>query len=239
MSESFDGAACASAGRTHSTYGRAAAAAPQREETRSRNAAHAPASPRRAPSYAATFSASIRHTTISSNARFVSPHALHGGRCRFSFRVAVSTGRYRRKCDRADVRSFARDAKHALVGLGEERRLRRPAVPDRTDRVDDPARGELIAGGEDRPAGRQPRMPPAFFEQLGPGRSMDGAVDAAAAAERFVRGVDDRIDVDRGDAGPDDGDHAACVRGLQPRGPRAGRRWAAPYITRPGFAPHC
>ena len=45
---------------------------------------------------------------------------------------------------------------------------------------------------------------PAFGEQLRSRRAMDRAIDAAAAEQRAVRRVDDRVDVERGDVGHHD-----------------------------------
>jgi hypothetical protein len=42
---------------------------------------------------------------------------------------------------------------------------------------------------------------PAGRLQLGPCRPVDGAVDAAAAQKGAVGGIDDRIDIERGDVG--------------------------------------
>src|SRR6266852_6443430 len=48
----------------------------------------------------------------------------------------------------------------------------------------------------------------AFGKKFGPGRAMDGAIDAAAAQHRRVRSVHDRVNAERRDVGGDD---------LQPR----------------------
>jgi hypothetical protein len=39
----------------------------------------------------------------------------------------------------------------------------------------------------------------AFFKQRGPCRAMNGAVDASAAEQRGIRGIDNGIDVERDD----------------------------------------
>ena len=44
----------------------------------------------------------------------------------------------------------------------------------------------------------------AFGEQLGPGRAMDRAIDATAAEQRRIRGVDDGVNAQRRDVGDDD-----------------------------------
>ena len=42
-------------------------------------------------------------------------------------------------------------------------------------------------------AGRAAAEPPAFGEQVGAGRTMDRAIDTAAAEQRRICGVDDRV----------------------------------------------
>ena len=44
----------------------------------------------------------------------------------------------------------------------------------------------------------------AFGEQLGPRGAMDRAIDAAAAEQRGIGGVDDGVNAKRGDVGDDD-----------------------------------
>src|ERR1700680_2541716 len=68
------------------------------------------------------------------------------------------------------------------------------AAPDRADGMNDvPSRQPIAA--------RQPSLPrraaaerAAFREQLGAGGAMDRAVDTAAAEQRGIGGVDDRVD---------------------------------------------
>ena len=45
---------------------------------------------------------------------------------------------------------------------------------------------------------------PALGQQLGPGRIMDRAIDAAPAKERRIRRVDDGVNAQRGDVGNND-----------------------------------
>ena len=69
-----------------------------------------------------------------------------------------------------------------------------PAAPDRADRVDHMAGGQPIAARDPRLAGRAAADLAAFLEKLRTGGAMDGAVDAAAAEQALVRGVDDRVE---------------------------------------------
>ncbi len=55
------------------------------------------------------------------------------------------------------------------------------------------------AGGEDRAAGRAMADAAAGGFQLRPGRAMDRAAHATAREQMFVGGVDDDIDIERGD----------------------------------------
>ena len=74
---------------------------------------------------------------------------------------------------------------HGAIARGQCLGLaRRPAVPDRPDGVDDPAGGEVEAVGHDRLAGRASADVPACrLQAIGPGGSMDGAIDAATAGQ--------------------------------------------------------
>ena len=86
------------------------------------------------------------------------------------------------------------------------------------DGVDHPAGGQPEPGGRDGvPDGqpvrqRGPAQLPARGQQLGPGGGVDRAVDSPAAEQGRVRGVDDDVDVLRGDV-PEDGldQHPAII----------------------------
>src|SRR5205814_1667539 len=73
------------------------------------------------------------------------------------------------------------------------------ATPDRTDGVDHPARGQRVAACQAHVAGGAAAEPTTLLEQPWPRRPMNGAVDAAAAEQARVRGVDDRVHVQRRD----------------------------------------
>jgi hypothetical protein len=61
--------------------------------------------------------------------------------------------------------------------------------------VDHPACRQLAGGGRLRIAGRAPAERAAFLEDRRPARVVDRAVDPAAAEQRRVGRVDDRVDV--------------------------------------------
>lgn len=78
------------------------------------------------------------------------------------------------------------------------------AVPDRADGVDHMARGQTVAAGNLGIAGFAAAERFTLGEQLRTGCTMDRAIDAAAAKQRRIGGVDDRVDGQRGDVGDDD-----------------------------------
>ena len=85
----------------------------------------------------------------------------------------------------------------AIAG-GEQRVLTLvAAAPDRTDRMNDVPGLEAIAAGDLGGTGVAAAQRLALGQQLGSGGAMDRAVDAAAAEQRRVRGVDDGVDVER------------------------------------------
>ena len=73
------------------------------------------------------------------------------------------------------------------------------AAPDGADGVDDIAGRQAVAPGDFRLAGRAAVQRAALFQQIGTGRAMDGTIDAAAAQQRFIGGVDDGVQSQRGD----------------------------------------
>lgn len=78
------------------------------------------------------------------------------------------------------------------------------AVPDRADGVDHMARRQTVAAGDLGIAGGAAAERFTFGEQFTTGCTMDRAIDAAAAEQRRIGGVDDRVDGERGDVGDDD-----------------------------------
>ena len=100
------------------------------------------------------------------------------------------------------------------------------AAPDRPDRVNDVPGLEPIAAGDLGGTGVAAAQGLAFGQELGSGGAMNGAVDAAAAEQRGVGGIDDGVDVERRDVGDAD---------LEPRrsdiGGEQGRRTLMPGIV--------
>ena len=70
---------------------------------------------------------------------------------------------------------------------------RASAIPDRADGMNHMPRRQAIASGDFGVAGLAAVQRAAFGQQLRPGRAMDRAIDAAAAEQRRVRGVDDGV----------------------------------------------
>ncbi len=70
--------------------------------------------------------------------------------------------------------------------------------------TDDPARGQVEAGGQDRVADLAAAEQPARVQELSPGRAVDRTVDTAAAEQTGVRRVDDRVDREVCDVAPVD-----------------------------------
>src|SRR5687768_12024209 len=73
--------------------------------------------------------------------------------------------------------------------------------PDRADRVYHPASRQPIPTGDLRVTGLAPPERATLGEQLRTGRPMNRTVDAAAAKERRICGVHDRVDGERSDVG--------------------------------------
>jgi hypothetical protein len=69
--------------------------------------------------------------------------------------------------------------------------------------MDDMARFQPIALGDLGFAGPAAVQCAAFGEQFGTGGAMDGTIDAATAQQRFIRGIDDRIDIEPRDVAYD------------------------------------
>jgi hypothetical protein len=77
-------------------------------------------------------------------------------------------------------------------------------MPYRSDGMDDMPRRQAITSGDFGIAGGAAVKRAAFGEQLRPCRAMDCAIDAAAAQQRRVRGVDDGVNAQRRNIGNDD-----------------------------------
>ena len=66
------------------------------------------------------------------------------------------------------------------------------------------ARRQPVAARDLGVAGLAAMQRPAFRKQLRPRRAMDGAIDATAAEQRRIGGVDDGVDIEFGDVAGDD-----------------------------------
>ena len=86
------------------------------------------------------------------------------------------------------------------------------AVPHRADGVDHVARGKQTGGSGFRVAGLAAAEQPALLEDRGAAGSVDRAVHAAAAAQRLVGRVDDRVHVLLGDVAANELDQALRQR---------------------------
>ncbi len=73
------------------------------------------------------------------------------------------------------------------------------AAPDRADGMNHMPRRQTVCQSDFGVAGLAAMQRAAFGEQLRPGRTMDSAINAAAAEQRTIRGVDDGVDAERRD----------------------------------------
>ena len=109
-------------------------------------------------------------------------------------RKAIDAGRDGREGDRAKP-PVLRDRETGLVAAGEDGSLARiAATPDRPDGMDHMSGGQPIAARQPRLARRTATDRTAFGEKLGACRAVDRPIDAAAAEQRGICGVDDRVD---------------------------------------------
>jgi hypothetical protein len=88
------------------------------------------------------------------------------------------------------------------------------AVPNRADCMNHMPGRQPISSGNLDVAGRAALECTALIQQFRPGRAMDSTIDAAAAEQRRIGGVNDRVDVKRGDVSDND---------LKPRGTELAR----------------
>ena len=115
-------------------------------------------------------------------------------------RKAIDAGGNRRKRNRIEL-VHLRETDRFLVAGSEQRIFVAGFVmPDRADGMDDVARRQFAADGDDRLAGRQ-AVAPQTGAQGAAGRedgraaaAMDGAIDSAAAEQAAVGSIDDGID---------------------------------------------
>src|SRR2546427_11407456 len=114
-------------------------------------------------------------------------------------RKAVHAARDRRERE-ARESALGRERQRVAIARRQQRVfVLAAAAPDRADRVDDPARRQGVTARQPHLAGRTAAEPAALLPQARAGCAMDGAVHAAAAEQARVRGVDEGVDVERGD----------------------------------------
>jgi len=113
--------------------------------------------------------------------------------------IAVNPAADRRQGDGRDLVRMSEREAVPIAGREQFRLALVPAAPDRPDRMDDVPRGQSIAFGKLRLARPAAAEQPAFVNQLRPGGAVDGPIDAAAAEQRTVRRIDDRVHLEPGD----------------------------------------
>ena len=97
------------------------------------------------------------------------------------------------KATEAEMLAWHSSMRAAIAG-GEQLVLAvAAAVPDRSDGMNHMPCRQPIAAGDLGVAGLAAMKRAAFGEQLRPGGAMDRAIDAAAAEQRRVGGVDDGV----------------------------------------------
>src|SRR4030095_434124 len=122
-------------------------------------------------------------------------HGADCDACRAIGRGTRAAGRDRRIGDRGEA-VLGRELQCRAVARGKEVILALvAAAPHRPARMDDVVGFQPIAARDLGRAGLAAAQERAFFLQVWPGGAMDGAVDAAAAQERSVRSVYDRVDL--------------------------------------------
>src|SRR5439155_21733456 len=108
-------------------------------------------------------------------------------------RIAIRAAADGRKGDAADPMLQCELQAISIAGGQKFRLPSLPAVPDRSDGVNDVARRQSVAAGDARLAGGASADGAAFLEQLRPGSAMNRAVHPAATQKGRVRSVDDRV----------------------------------------------
>jgi hypothetical protein len=121
-----------------------------------------------------------------------------------------------RECDRGERDRLTERDRTPIAGGQELVLALVAALPHRSDSMDHMARRQPISSGDLGIAGRTAAERSALREQLRSGRTMDRAIDASAAKQRVVSGVDDGIDSQCRDVGNDDFEprRAELARGL-------------------------
>src|SRR5579862_1826810 len=136
-------------------------------------------------------------------------------------REAIDAGRDRGKCDRGQAMGHGQVQRRAIAGCQQLLLTLAAAVPDRTDGVNDMLRRQPITAGDLGGAGRAAAKRSAFDKQFRSGGAMDRAVDATAAEQAPIGGIDDGVDRKRGDVGNAD----LYLRGADFGNERCGSIW--------------
>src|SRR5207244_2376641 len=131
--------------------------------------------------------------------------------CSFLEWVAVDAATDRRKGYRLDF-VFHRNLQRIPVAICQGLRLAMcPAMPDRSDGVNDESSGQTIAASDFRFTGFTAAKCTAFRKQLRSRGAMNRAIDSSAAEKRRVRRVHNRIDLELRDIAADDIDFAIQI----------------------------
>jgi hypothetical protein len=134
--------------------------------------------------------------------------SFHGGSNRDGGRAfgrkAIDAGGNRWKCDRGQAAGLSKRDGPAIARCQRGILTMAATMPYRADSVNHVPRRQPEPGSDLGVAGSAATERTARGQQLRPGRTMDGAVDAAATQQRAVRRIDDRIDSQRGNIGDDD-----------------------------------
>jgi hypothetical protein len=141
-------------------------------------------------------------------------HRLERDQARLAAGIAVHAGAQRREGDA--LAAVVDGQLQACVVAAREKLCRRVAFPpvDGPDGVYDLLARQLVPIGDLRAARGAAVERLALVEEVGAGRAVDGAVDAAPAKQRVVGGVDDGVDGEGGDVSLDDADFGVqCSRG--------------------------
>src|SRR5262249_41965252 len=108
-------------------------------------------------------------------------------------RKTVGAGADRRKRNRAEAVLLGQREAALITACQQVVLVVFAAVPDRADRMDYVFRRQLVAFGDAGVASGTAAQLAALFQEPRPGGPVDRAIDAAAAQERFVRRVHNRV----------------------------------------------
>ena len=117
---------------------------------------------------------------------------------------AIDTGGDGGKGDRGKSMLPAKLDRAAIAGSEQIILALTAAVPDRPDRVDHMPGRQPVTFGDLGIAGGAATERAAFGKQFWTGAAMDSTINAAAAEQRRIRGVDDGVNAQCGDVGNND-----------------------------------